>query len=188
MNLRISALLSFALLGAGAAYAADSSKQEYDQTFVYCRDVEWYMVTPPEWKRPQAPQEISSDNSFSPLPDALLRRLKIKGNVISPTTIQQMGLSVATLRSPSHGKVKDLTPPDKQYENHLPGGKTVLLPLGTTSYHYTFMPDLGYLGKDQVFYEVHAQGKRYKVIVNFMVVSAINDSGPPQCSSEKFSH
>jgi hypothetical protein len=99
-----------------------------------------------------------------------------------------MGLTVVTLRPPRHGKVKDLTPPDKQYENNLPGGKTVPLPLGTTSYHYTFMPDLGYLGKDQVSYEVHANGKRYKVIVNLLIVPFVNDSGPSQCTAEKFSH
>ena len=38
------------LLSAGALHAADATGQRYDQTFVYCRDVDGYLVTPPEWK------------------------------------------------------------------------------------------------------------------------------------------
>lgn len=41
-----------------AAYAADATGQRYDQTFVYCRDVDGYLVTPPEWKQPQAAPQI----------------------------------------------------------------------------------------------------------------------------------
>lgn len=186
MNHRILVLLMFMLSGAGATYAADSRNQAFDQTFAYCRDVDGYLVTPPEWKQAQAPQEISASNSFSPLPDALLRQLKLKGNVIPPATAQQMALTVATLKPPNHGKVKDLTPPDQRYESHLPGGKKTSFPPGTTSYHYTFMPDLGYLGKDQVIYEIRANGKRYQVIVNFLIVPAVSDKGPSQCASEKF--
>jgi hypothetical protein len=174
------------LSGAGASHAADSRNPAFDKTFAYCRDIDGYLVTPPEWKQPQAPQEVSASNSFSPLPDALLRRLKVKGNVITPETAEKMALTVSVLKPPSHGKVKDLAPPDRRYDSHLPEGKTLSFPPGTTSYHYTFMPDLGYQGKDQVVYEVRANGNRYRVVVNFLVVPAVRDKGPSQCASEKF--
>lgn len=116
----------------------------------------------------------------------MLRQLRVKGNVLTPTTIQKLGLTVQTLRQPQHGRVQDLTPPDQRYETHLPGGKTAAFPAGTTSFHYTLMPDLGYLGQDQAVYEVRANGKRYKVVVNFLVVTAVRDGGPSQCSAEKF--
>lgn len=186
MKLKTLVLLAPLLLGVGAGYASEVSSKRYDQTFVYCRDVDGYLVTPPEWKQPQAPQEISASNSFSPLPDTLLRQLKVKGNVLTPAAIKKLELTVDALSLPQHGNIRDLTPPDKQYETHIPGGKTAPLPLGTTSYHYTFMPHLGYLGKDQAAYEVRANGKRYKVVVHFLVVTAVRERGPSQCSAEKF--
>lgn len=178
--------LALLLLSAGPLYAADATGQRYDQTFVYCRDVDGYLVTPPEWKQPQAAPQSSASNDFSPLPEALLRQLRVKGNVLTPATIQKLGLTVQTLRQPQHGRVQDLTPPDQRYETHLPGGKTATLPAGTTSFGYTLMPDLGYLGQDQAVYEVRANGKHYKVVVNFLVVTAVRDGGPSQCSAEKF--
>lgn len=48
------------------------------------------------------------------------------------------------------------------------------------------MPDLGYQGEDQVVYEVRANGNRYRVVVNFLVVPAVRDKGSSQCASEKF--
>ena len=182
----VSVLLLFMLSGAGASHAADSRNPAFDQTFAYCRDIDGYLVTPPEWKQTQAPQEISASNSFSPLPDALLRRLKVKGNVITPETAEKMALTVSMLKPPSHGKVKDWAPPDQRDHSHLPEGKTLSFPPGTTSYHYTFMPDLGYQGQDQVVYEVRANGNRYRVVVNFLVVPAVRDKSPSQCASEKF--
>ena len=186
INPGVSVLLLFVLSGAGATQAADSRNPAFDQTFAYCRDIDGYLVTPPEWKQPQASQEISASNSFSPLPDALLRRLKVKGNVITPETAEKMALTVSMLKHPSHGKVKDLAPPDQRYHSHLPEGKALSFPPGTTSYHYTFMPDLGYQGKDKVVYEVRANGNRYRVVVNFLVVPAVRDKDPSQCASEKF--
>ena len=182
----VSVLLLFMLSGAGASHAADSRNAAFDQTFAYCRDIDGYLVTPPEWKQTQAPQEISASNSFSPLPDALLRRLKVKGNVITPEPAEKMALTVSMLKPPSHGKVKDWAPPDQRDHSHLPERKTLSFPPGTTSHHYTFMPDLGHQGKDQVVYEVRANGKRYRVVVNFLVVPAVRDKGPSQCASEKF--
>ena len=177
MNLKTLVLLVSLLPGVGAGYAAEVSSKRYDQTFTYCRDVDGYLVNPPEWKQPQAAPQMSASNDFSPLPDALLRQLKVKGNVLPPATIRKLGLAIDTLSPPQHGSVKDLTPPDKPYEAHVSGGKTAPLPLGTTSYHYTFMPNLGYLGKDQAAYEVRANGKRYKVIVNFFAVTVFSNSG-----------
>lgn len=182
----VSVLLLFMLSGAGASHAADSRNAAFDQTFAYCRDIDGYLVTPPEWKQPQAPQEISASNSFSPLPDALLRQLKVKGNVITPEPAEKMALTVSMLKPPSHGKMKDLAPPDQRDHSHLPERKTLSFPTGTTSYHYTFMPDLGYQGQDQVVYEVRADGNRYRVVVNFLVVPAVRDKSPSQCASEKF--
>ena len=182
----VSVLLLFMLSGAGASHAADSRNAAFDQTFAYCRDIDGYLVTPPEWKQPQAPQEISASNSFSPLPDALLRRLKVKGNVITPEPAEKMALTVSMLKPPSHGKMKDLAPPDQRDHSHLPERKTLSFPTGTTSYHYTFMPDLGYQGQDQVVYEVRADGNRYRVVVNFLVVPAVRDKSPSQSASEKF--
>ena len=82
--------------------------------------------------------------------------------------------------------MKDLVPPDQRYDSHLPEGKTLSFPPGTTPYHYTSMPDLGYQGKDQVVYEVRANGNRYRVVVNFLVVPAVRDKGLSQCVSENF--
>ena len=48
------------------------------------------------------------------------------------------------------------------------------------------MPDLGYQGADQVVYEVRANGNRYRVVVNFLVVPAVRDKDPSQSASEKF--
>ena len=186
MSSGVSVLLLFMLSGAGASHATDSRNPAFDQTYAYCRDIDGYLVTPPEWKQPQAPQEISASNSFSPLPDALLRRLKVKGNVITPETAEKMALTVSVLKPPSHGKVKDLVPPDQRYDSHLPEGKTLSFPPGTTPYHYTSMPDLGYQGKDQVVYEVRANGNRYRVVVNFLVVPAVRDKGLSQGVSENF--
>ena len=186
MNLKTLVLLVSLLPSVGAGYAAEVSSKRYDQTFTYCRDVDGYLVTPPEWKQPQAAPRMSASNSFSPLPDALLRQLKVKGNVLPPATIRKLGLAIDTLSPPQHGSVKDLTPPDQPYETHVSGGKTAPLPLGTTSYHYTFMPDLGYQGQDQGVYEVRANGNRYRVVVNFLVVPAVRDKSPSQCASEKF--
>ena len=182
----VSVLLLFMLSGAGASHAADSRNRAFDQTFAYCRDIDGYLVTPPEWKQTQAPQEISASNSFSPLPDTLLRRLKVKGNVITPEPAEKMALTVSMLKPPSHGKVKDWAPPDQRDHSHLPERKTLSFPPGTTSHHYTFMPDLGYQGQDQVVYEVRANGNRYRVVVNFLVVPAVRDKSPSQCASEKF--
>ena len=97
-----------------------------------------------------------------------------------------MALTISVLKPPSLGIVKDLAPPDQRYDSHLPEGKTLSFPPGTTSYHYTFMPDLGYQGQDQVVYEVRANGNRYRVVVNFLVVPAVRDKSPSQCASEKF--
>ena len=99
----VSVLLLFMFSGAGASHAADSKNLAFDQTFAYCRDIDGYLVTPPEWKQTQAPQEISASNSFSPLPAALLRRLKVKGNVITPETAEKMALTASVQKPPSRG-------------------------------------------------------------------------------------
>jgi hypothetical protein len=186
MNVRIFIFL-FLLLVVRAVSATEASTEEYAMTFRYCRDIDSYQVTPPELGKQESQQE-SANNDFSPLPDALLRLLKIKGNVLSPTTIKQMGLAIAVLRPPAHGRVRFVDPPDQQHKTHMPDGKTVPLPIGTTSHHYTFMPDLGYLGRDYVAYEVLAYGKRYKVVVNFLVVPVVNENEPATCMSEKFNN
>lgn len=186
MNVRLFVLI-FLLLVVRAVSAAEASTQKYAMTFRYCRDIDSYSVTPPEMGK-QEPRRGSANNDFSPLWHELLRLLKIEGNLLSPTIIKEMGLAITVLRPPAHGKVEFVDPPDQQYETHMPDGKTVPLPIGTTSHHYTFLPDLGYEGKDYVAYEVLAYGKRYKVIVNFLVVPVVNDNEPATCMSEKFNN
>ncbi|HEY6020949.1 MAG TPA: hypothetical protein VIY48_13920 [Candidatus Paceibacterota bacterium] len=171
----------YILLTAHAVAATEmpqANDGKYARIFTYCRYANSYLVTPPEWGE-QRPQQQYADNDFSAIPTAMWKMWKTKGNVFSPEAIKKMGLSIVELEAPKHGKTLSLDRPDEQLENHTLDGKTVLLPLGSRSFDYTFMPELGYLGKDRVVYEVKAYGKRYKVIVNFVVVPVVGDDEPP---------
>jgi hypothetical protein len=50
--------------------------------------------------------------------------------------------------------------------------------MGLTSYSYSVDP--GYLGKDKAVFMAEFEGKRYKVVVNFVITEGI-DENSPQC-------
>ena len=73
----------FVLLAAHAVAAAErahANDGKYVRAFSYCRDINSYLVTPPEWGK-QYPQQQSASHSFSPIPDAMLKMWKFKGNI-----------------------------------------------------------------------------------------------------------
>lgn len=164
------ALWSIAVLLLSMGGAGQTQSHKYAQTFTYCRDIEIGY----------------SSNDFSPLPDMLRRKLKLREDAFLPATIKKLNLVVNLLTSPKHGTIKDLAPPGTEHVNHMPDGTRVILPPGTMVFHYAFVPNPGYRGKDYVEYEVIASGKSYKVVVNFLVLGHVNDNGPAQCSSKKF--
>ncbi len=103
----------------------------------------------------------SAHNSFSPLTG-----IPAQNNV----PIDKLDPKITVLEAPKHGKVKIIN---------------------SEWYHYRFIPDKDYLGKDRVVYQVEAEGKRYKVILNFWIVPIVWDSKgeeqyAPECQDQKF--
>ncbi len=140
-----------------------SPSQGYDRTYTGCQDV-------------QNLKPDSAHNTFSPFFRDLLKRLgKKAGAIFTPEWMAKVNLKVTELEAPKHGKIKvfDPLPPSPLY------------PAGSLSYHYIFMPDLGYVGKDRVVYEIKAKGKRYKATINFWVVPVVMEDYH-ECKYQKF--
>jgi hypothetical protein len=99
---------------------------------------------------------------------------------INPEEVINHQNKVRLIQAPMHGKVTlhdGITPIDV--------GSTET---GTNSYTHQFIPTENYIGKDQALFEVEANNKKYRVTVNFWVMSTVFDDGQgnTNCKREKF--
>ena len=155
-----------------------SPSQGYEKVYSACQDIDGYRVSPSEWG-PQRPPQESGLNSFGlPFHEEMYKRWgKTPGAIQSSEWVAKVNLKITELEAPKHGKVvvRKIDHPLAEANN----------PFWDS---YTFMPDLGYVGKDRVVYQVEAEGKRYKVILNFWVVPVVGRDADdvPECLNQKF--
>jgi hypothetical protein len=106
----------------------------------------------------------SAYNQFAPFHQKLITQLGGPGAKYNSLWLEKVNPRVTLVEAPKHGK---LEVDDAKW--HL--------------YHLT--PDKDYLGEDRVVYEIEAQGKRYKVIINFWVVPVVMPDYQ-ECRYKKF--
>lgn len=147
---------------------AAGQSQSNDQTFSVCQDIDGRMPIPAIGGGVKYKSGQSAFNDFGPLPRELYERWALPVSaVFSPERIAELGLKVTQIEAPKHGKAEVVSAP---------------------SFHYVYIPDKDYLGKDRVVYEIEAQGKRYKVTINFWVVPLVGRGADdvPECLNQKF--
>ncbi len=105
----------------------------------------------------------SAVNDFSPISDEFLRQIGAKHG----DTVEELKRYRVTLVTPpQHGQVKLVYEP---------------------SHHWAYLPTQNYEGTDRVIFLVESQGKRYKVVVNFLVAQIFDENRQSQvCDSIDF--
>ncbi|MFY9259363.1 MAG: Ig-like domain-containing protein [Gallionella sp.] len=108
---------------------------------------------------------VSAWNSFSPINREFLQQI---GKPYTGTVEDTLQYKVTLLELPKHGQAQLVHEP---------------------SQHWTYVPEKGYEGIDRVTYFVENQGKQYKVVINFWVISYPDEKGESQsqlCESIDF--
>ncbi len=170
----------------GAAVSKQSGtvgqSKDYAGIHTNCQDVAGQIAVPaPGGGVTYDEGALYTSRSFGMFPEQLYKRWgKTPGAIQSSEWVAKVNLKITELEAPKHGKVivKKIDHPLAEANN----------PFWDS---YSFIPDKDYLGKDRVVYEIEAEGKRYKLVLNFWVVPVVTyPKGDvpyvPECQSQKF--
>jgi hypothetical protein len=106
----------------------------------------------------------SAANSFSPFSLQLLKRLGSPVDGLSPEWLKTLNPKITLLEAPRHGQISVVS---------------------ESTYHYNFAPQKDYEGTDRITYLVEAQGKRFKTVLNILIVPLVSEEYK-YCSDVKF--
>lgn len=107
----------------------------------------------------------SAANSFSPFNQELLQRLGSPVDGLSSEWLKTLDPKITLLEAPQHGQISVVS---------------------ESTYHYNYAPQKGYEGTDRITYVVEAQGKRFKTVLNILVMPLVPE-GYKRCADIKFS-
>lgn len=107
----------------------------------------------------------SAANSFSPFSLQLLRRVGSPVDGLSPEWLKTLNPKITLLEAPKHGQISVVS---------------------ESTYHYNYAPQKGYEGTDRIAYLVEARGKRFKTVLNILVMPLVSEEYK-YCADIKFS-
>ena len=108
----------------------------------------------------------SAQNVFSPLLHEVLKRLG-SPKIVSIKWLSSLNAKASLIEAPNHGQIDTLDTSQSFIHD------------------YIFKPEAGYTGQDRAVYLIEAQGKRFKVTINFLVLPVVWEE-IQQCKYVKF--